>query len=73
MTRVNILEGNLGAGTKRRLERPLRLGFDAAGVVILLAILAAPGSSFTVGIQPSKFARRARSSVNSDSMTCILP
>ena len=41
MTRVNILEGNLGAGTKRRLERPLRLGFDAAGVVILLGIMAA--------------------------------
>ena len=41
MTRVNILEGNLGAGTKRRLERPLRLGFDAAGVVILLGILTA--------------------------------
>ncbi len=41
MTRVNILEGNLGAGTKQRLERPLRLGFDAAGVVILLGILAA--------------------------------
>lgn len=41
MTRVNILEGHLGAGTKRRLERPLRLGFDAAGVVILLGILAA--------------------------------
>ncbi|HSO05034.1 MAG TPA: vitamin K epoxide reductase family protein [Candidatus Limnocylindrales bacterium] len=41
MTRVNILEGHLGAGTKRLLERPLRLGFDAFGVVILLGILAA--------------------------------
>jgi len=41
MTRVNILEGHLGDGTKRRLERPLRLGFDAFGVVILLGILAA--------------------------------
>ncbi len=41
MTRVNILEGHLGAATKRRLERPLRLGFDAFGVVILLGILAA--------------------------------
>lgn len=41
MTRVNILEGHLGAGTRSRLERPLRLGFDAAGVVILLGILAA--------------------------------
>ena len=26
ITRINILEGHLGAGTKRRLERPLRLG-----------------------------------------------
>lgn len=41
MTRVNILDGNFGAGTRRLLERPLRLGFDAAGVVILLAILGA--------------------------------
>ena len=41
MTRVNILEGNFGAGTRQRLERPLRLGMDFAGVLILLAILAA--------------------------------
>lgn len=41
MTRVNILEGNLGEGTRRRLERPLRLGLDAAGVAILLAVLVA--------------------------------
>jgi uncharacterized membrane protein len=41
MTRVNILEGNLGATARHRLERPLRLGLDAAGVVVLLAILAA--------------------------------
>ena len=41
MTRVNILEGNLGAGVKRALERPLRLGADVAGVVIFVAILAA--------------------------------
>ncbi|MGB8020752.1 MAG: vitamin K epoxide reductase family protein [Candidatus Nanopelagicales bacterium] len=40
MTRVNVLEGHLGAGTRRRLERPLRLGLDAAGLVILVAILA---------------------------------
>ena len=40
MTRVNILEGHLGAGTKRLLERPLRLWLDTAGVVILLAVLA---------------------------------
>jgi uncharacterized membrane protein len=41
MTRVNILEGNFGAGTKRALERPLRLGADAAGVVLILGVLAA--------------------------------
>jgi len=41
MTRINILEGNLGAGTKRRLERPLRLGLDAAGVILILGIMAA--------------------------------
>lgn len=41
MTRVNILDGNLGAGTKRLLERPLRLGADAAGVILFIAILAA--------------------------------
>lgn len=41
MTRINILEGNLGAGTKRRLERPLRLGADVAGVVVILGIMAA--------------------------------
>ena len=41
MTRVNILEGNLGAGTKRVLERPLRLGADVAGVVLLIGIMAA--------------------------------
>jgi len=41
MTRVNILEGNLGASTRRVLERPLRLGADAAGVAILIAVLAA--------------------------------
>lgn len=39
-TRVNILEGNLGRGTKRRLERPLDLGADAALSVILIALLA---------------------------------
>lgn len=40
MTRVNILEGNLGAGARRVLARPLHLGLDAAGVVVLLAIMA---------------------------------
>jgi uncharacterized membrane protein len=41
MTRINILEGNFGAGVRRRLARPLRLGLDAAGVVIILAVLTA--------------------------------
>ena len=41
MTRINILEGNFGAGVKARLERPLRLGADLAGVLILLGALAA--------------------------------
>lgn len=41
LTRVNILEGHLGEGIRRRLERPLRLGADVAGVVLLLAIMAA--------------------------------
>jgi uncharacterized membrane protein len=40
ITRVNILEGHLGAGTRRRLERPLRLGMDIASVAIILAIMA---------------------------------
>ncbi len=40
MTRVNILEGHLGANTKRVLERPLNLGLDAAGVLVILAALA---------------------------------
>ncbi|MGV1037626.1 MAG: vitamin K epoxide reductase family protein [Candidatus Nanopelagicales bacterium] len=39
-TRVNILEGNLGQGIKRRLERPLDLGADVALSVILIALLA---------------------------------
>ncbi len=41
MTRINILEGNFGPGTKRRLERPLRLGLDVAGVVVILGIMGA--------------------------------
>ncbi len=40
MTRVNILEGHLGQALQARLERPLRLGLDAAGVVLVLAVLA---------------------------------
>ena len=41
MTRINILEGNLGEGTRRRLERPLRLGADLAGVLIIIAVMVA--------------------------------
>lgn len=41
MTRINILEGNFGAATRRRLERPLRLGMDLAGVLITFAVIAA--------------------------------
>jgi uncharacterized membrane protein len=41
MTRVNILEGNFGAPVRDRLSRPLRLGLDVAGVVVILGILAA--------------------------------
>ncbi len=40
MTRVNILNGNLGSGIQRKLERPLRLGVDVAISVILIALLA---------------------------------
>jgi uncharacterized membrane protein len=40
ITRINVLEGHLGAGMKRRLERPLRLGLDTAAVVLTLAIAA---------------------------------
>lgn len=41
MTRINILEGNFGAATRRRLERPLRLGMDLAGVLLTFAVIAA--------------------------------
>jgi uncharacterized membrane protein len=40
ITRINVLEGHLGSGAKRRLERPLRLGLDSAAVVLVLAIIA---------------------------------
>jgi uncharacterized membrane protein len=40
LTRINVLEGHLGAGMKRRLERPLRLGLDTAAVVLTLAVAA---------------------------------
>lgn len=41
MTRVNILEGNFGEAARAKLERPLRLGADTAGAVLVLAVLAA--------------------------------
>ncbi len=40
MTRINILEGNFGPRVRRALEKPLRLGADVAGVVVMLAVLA---------------------------------
>ena len=40
ITRINVLEGHLGAGTQRALERPLRLGLDTAAVVVILAVVA---------------------------------
>ena len=41
MTQVNILDGNLGEGVKRRLEPALRYNADTFGAVLVLAILAA--------------------------------
>jgi uncharacterized membrane protein len=41
ITRINILDGHFGPGARRALSRPLRLGVDAALVVIVLAVLAA--------------------------------
>ncbi|MFN8125610.1 MAG: vitamin K epoxide reductase family protein [Candidatus Nanopelagicales bacterium] len=41
MTRVNILDGNLGEGVKRRLEPALRYNADTYGAILILAILAA--------------------------------
>lgn len=40
MTRVNILEGNLGSWAKRTFEYPLKVGADVALSVILIALLA---------------------------------
>ncbi len=40
MTRVNIMEGNLGAWLQRKLDYPLRLGLDTALAVIIIAIFA---------------------------------
>lgn len=41
MTRVNLLDGNLGVRLQKWAEKPLSYGADIAGSVILLAILAA--------------------------------
>lgn len=41
MTRVNLLDGNLGKGLQRVTRKPLSYGADVAGTLILLAILAA--------------------------------
>lgn len=40
MTRVNILEGNLGTTLQTRLARPLRIGVDTFIAVLLLGVLA---------------------------------
>lgn len=40
MTRVNILEGNMGEALRRGLERPLRMGADIALSIIMIAIIA---------------------------------
>ncbi len=41
MTRVNLLDGNLGAGLQRWARKPLSYGADVAGTIILIAIIAA--------------------------------
>ncbi len=41
MTRINILEGHLGAYLQKRLAYPLRVGMDVALAVLLVAGLAA--------------------------------
>jgi len=41
LTRVNILDGNFGAGVQRKLTPALRVGADVAVSVILIAIIAA--------------------------------
>ena len=41
MTRVNLLDGNLGATLQRVTRKPLAYGADVGGTVILIAILAA--------------------------------
>jgi uncharacterized membrane protein len=41
MTRVNIMEGNLGERLRVKLDAPLRYGVDTAIAVLLLAVVAA--------------------------------
>ncbi len=41
MTRINILEGNLGSYLQKRLAYPLRVGMDVALAALLVAVLAA--------------------------------
>ncbi|MGB7979471.1 MAG: vitamin K epoxide reductase family protein [Candidatus Nanopelagicales bacterium] len=41
ITRITILDGLYGPAIRTRCERPLRLGVDVAGAVIVLAIVAA--------------------------------
>lgn len=41
MTRVNLVEGNLGSWLQRKTEYPLRVGIDIAIAVILIAIVSA--------------------------------
>lgn len=40
MTRVNIMEGNLGGFLQRRLAYPMRLGADVGLSIVLIALLA---------------------------------
>ena len=41
LTRINVLDGHLGAWAQRTLSRPLKLGADTALVIITLAVVAA--------------------------------
>jgi hypothetical protein len=41
MTRVNLLDGNLGTRLQQWSRKPLSYGADIAGTVILIAIVAA--------------------------------
>ncbi len=41
ITRINILEGNFGERTKRKLQPALSYGLDVAGSLIIVAVIAA--------------------------------